>query len=375
MANLASPFTTYSDTTPQKRVITDYISLIDPSDAPLVEALGGLDGAAGKFKFLNKGTKPEWLEDTLTPLVGAYSSSTDNTTSTATALIVADPNMFQEGHIIKVDSEQMWVSGVNGATSTLTVTRNYGGTQSTHATGSAVHVIGIARLEGADSDDLGFTDRTAGSNYTQIFHQEVKVTATQQVIDQYGIGDEFDYQSKKAIPSLMRLVERQLFNGVRQAGSATAPRAFGGLTTFITDNKVAGTSLVQSHFEAAVMSAYIDGGTGPWLAPCFPTNLQKVKNFYDTSNFLRVDPSQSQVGMVIDEVVTPFGNVKLQLNRWALSTEIALIDLRHAGLLTLRPWTQEPLAKTGDSIKGQVVGEFTFCMRQDKAHALLTAVS
>jgi len=48
MANLASPMTTYSDTTPQKKVITDYVSLIDPSDAPLIEALGGLDGAAGK---------------------------------------------------------------------------------------------------------------------------------------------------------------------------------------------------------------------------------------------------------------------------------------------------------------------------------------
>ena len=45
------PKTTYSDTTPHKRVITDIISLIDPSDAPLVDALGGLDGASGKFRF------------------------------------------------------------------------------------------------------------------------------------------------------------------------------------------------------------------------------------------------------------------------------------------------------------------------------------
>ena len=373
MANLASPFTTYSDTTPQKRVITDYLTLIDPSDAPLVEALGGLDGAAGKFKFINKGTKPEWLEDTLTPLVGAYSSSTDNTTSTATALIVADPNMFQEGHIILVDAEQMWISAVAGATSTLTVTRAYSGTAATHATGSAVTIVGMARLEGDDSDDIGFTDRTVNSNYTQIFHQEVRVSKTQQVIDQYGIGDEFDYQAKKAIPSLMRLVERQLFYGVRGAGSATTPRGMGGLDTFITDNLVDyGAALEQTAFENAVMSAYIDGGTGPWIAPCYPTHLQTIKNFYDSSNFLRVDPSQSQVGMVIDEVVTPYGNVKLLLDRWAVATKIALIDPKHAGMLTLRPWTQEPLAQTGDSIKGEVVGEFTFCLRQDKAHAMLT---
>jgi hypothetical protein len=373
MANLASPFTTYSDTTPQKKVITDYITLIDPSDAPLVEALGGLDGAAGKFKFVNKGTNPQWLEDTLTPLTSTMTSSTDHTTSDTTAILVSDPNVFQEGHIVLVDSEQMWVSAVNGSTSALTVTRDYGGTQATHASGSTVTIIGMARLEGDDSDDIGFTDRTVGSNYTQIFHQEIKVSETQRVIDQWGIGDEFDYQAKKAIPSLMRLIEKQLFYGTVKAGSASTPRAFGGLETYITDNKQDyGASLLQSHFENAVMSAYTDGGTGPWIAACYPTHLQTIKGFYDSSAFLRVDPSQSQVGMVVDEIITPFGNVKLLLDRWAKSTTIPIIDPQHAGLLTLRPFTQEPLAKTGDSVKGEVVGEFTFCLRQDKAHALIT---
>lgn len=373
MANLASPMTTYSDTTPQKKVITDYISLIDPSDAPLIEALGGLDGAAGKLKFVNKGTNPQWLNDTLTPLTGALSSSTDNTASGATSLIVADPNMFQEGHIILVDAEQMWVSAVAGSTSTLTVTRNYGGTQATHATGSTVTIVGLARLEGDDSDDLGFTDRTASSNYTQIFHQEIKVSMTQQVIDQWGIGDEFDYQAKKAVPSLMRLIERALVYGQFKAGSATTPRAFGGIDQFVTDNVGDyGAALAQSHFENAVKSAYEDGGTGPWIAACSPTNLQSIKNFYDASNFLRVSPEQSQVGMVIDEIVTPYGNVKLLLDRWMIDAKLPILDPKHAGMLTLRPFTQEPLAKSGDSIKGEVVGEFTFCLRQDKAHALLT---
>jgi hypothetical protein len=365
---------TYSDTTPQKKIITDYVTLIDPSDAPLIEALGGLDGAAGKFKFVNKGVKPEWLEDTLTPLTSTLNNAA-TIASDDTTIKVTDPNMFQEGHIILVDSEQMWVSAVAGSTSVITVTRNYGGTQATHDSVDAVTIIGLARLEGDDSDDLGFTDRSVGSNYTQIFHQEIKVTETQQVIDQWGIGNEFDYQAAKAVPSIMRLIEKQLFYGQRKAGSASTPRAFGGISTFVTSNLIDGATLAQSDFESGALSAYEDGGTGPWLAVCAPANLQTIKNFYDSSNFLRVDPSQSQVGMVIDEVVTPYGNVKLLLDRWALSTQIPLIDPKHAGMLTLRPFTQEPLAKTGDSQKGQVVGEFTFCLRQEKAHALLTNVS
>ncbi len=103
MASLASPLTTYSDTTPQKRVITDVISLIDPSDAPMIEALGGLDGASGKFKFVNTpGKVVEWLEDTLIGLTGNLSVST---TATVVSLTLSDAANFQEGDIILIDSE------------------------------------------------------------------------------------------------------------------------------------------------------------------------------------------------------------------------------------------------------------------------------
>lgn len=370
MANLASPFTTYSDTTPQKKVITDYISLLDPAETPLLEAIGGLDGAAGKFKFKNKGTNPQWLEDTLSPIDGLLDHAA-TIASTDTTITVADPNMYQEGHIVLIDSEQVWVSAVSG--SVLTVTRAFSGTAATHNSVAATKIVGMARLEGDDSDDIGMTDRTVGSNFTQIFHQEVKVSETQRVIDQYGISDEFDYQSKKAIPSLMRLIERTLIYGDRNSGSGTTPRSMGGLPTFITDNVIDyGSTMAQSHFENAVKSAYEDGGVGPWLAACSPTNLQSVKNFYDSSNFLRITPDQKSVGMVIEEIITPYGNVKLLLDRLMIDDKLPILDVRNVGMLTLRPWTQEPLAKTGDAIKGQVTGEFTLCVKQDKSHAMLT---
>jgi hypothetical protein len=364
---------TYSDTTPQMRVITDYVSLIDPSDAPLVEALGGLDGAAAKFNFTNwPGTNPEWLEDTLTPLSLA-SAFLATVASTDTTFQVTDPNMFQEGHILLVDSEQMWVSAISA--STLTVTRAYAGSSASHASTATATIVGMARLEGADSHDIGFTDRTTGSNYTEIFHKEIKATRDQAKIKQYGIANEFDYQANKAIPELMRLIERAAQYGQRNAGSATTPRAFGGYSTFITDNKVSGAGLTQAAFENAVKAAYSDGGNGPWIAVCHPDMLQKVKNFYDSSNFLRVSPDETVVGMVVDTVRTPFGDVKLLLDRWQLSSLIPIIDPKHAGFITFDPFFQEPLAKDGDATKGEVIGEFSLCIRQDKAHAMLTACS
>jgi len=374
MASLTSPITTYSDTTTQKRVITDVISLIDPSDAPMIEALGGLDGASSKFQFVNKpGKVVEWLEDTLISLTGNLSVSADGA---ITALTASDADNFQEGDIILIDSEYMWVSLNAPATEVITVTRAFQGATATHAASAAITKVGQARLEGAESDDIGFTDKTSGSNYTQILHQEVKATRTAQSISQYGISDEMAYQGNKAIPSLMRLLERHFFyNTAAKAGSATTPRTMGGYQAFVTNNKVAGGSLAQSQFETAIMSAYADGGSGPWDAFCAPVNLQKIKNFYDSSLFLRVDRSEDTVGMVIETIVTPYGRVNLVLDRWAKTTEIPLIDPKHAGFLTFYPFTQEPLAKSGDYDKSEVVGEFTLCIRQDAAHAVLTAVT
>lgn len=372
---LTSPLTTYSDTTPHKRIITDVISLIDPSDSPAIDRLGGLDGASDKFRFVNgQGKVVEWLEDTLISLSGALNGSI---ASNATTITMADGDNFQEGHIIEVDSERMWVSAVNNATEVLTVTRAFGGTTAaTHADSAAVSITGMARLEGADSDDIAYTDRTTNSNFTQILHQEVKVTRTQGQIAQYGISDEMAYQGDKVIPSLTRLLEKHFYTSTAAAsGSATTPRVMGGYQAFVTDNKVSGATLAQSQFENAVKAAYADGGNGPWAAFCSPNNLQKVKNFYDSSNFLRIDRSESTVGMVIERVLTPYGSVDLVLDRWAKDAQIAILDPMHVGFKTLYPFTQEPLAKSGDYDKSEVVGEFTLCLRQDKAHAALTNVS
>ena len=278
------------------------------------------------------------------------------------------------GHILLIDSEHVWVSAVS--TNTLTITRAFQGTAATHSSTDVITIVGMARLEGADSSTIGLTDRTSNSNYTQILHKEIKVTRTHQQFAQYGISDEMSYQGDKVVPELMRLLERHFYyNTVSHAGSATTPRAMGGYQAFITDNKQDASTILQEDFEDAVEAAYTDGGLGPWLAFCAPANYQSIKNFYDDSAYLRIDRTENTVGMVVTDIVTPFGNVHLVLDRWAKTTEIPIIDPRHAGFKTYYPFTQESLAKDGDYEKSEVVGEFTLCIRQDKAHAVLTNVS
>ena len=174
----------------------------------------------------------------------------------------------------------------------------------------------------------------------------------------------------------MRLLELHFYNNTASiAGTSTTARVMGGYQAFVTDNLVSGSTLAQSQFENAVKEAYADGGDGPWIALCSPNNLQKIKNFYDSSNYLRIDRTEETVGMVIERILTPYGSVDLLLDRWAKNTEIPILDAGHVGFKTLYPFTGEPLAKGGDYDKWEVVGEFTLCLRQDKAHSMLTNVS
>ena len=379
MANVAPPYSTYVNTAENKRVITDYISLLDPSDAPFVEAIGGLDGAASKFRFTNQGTLVEWIEDTLAPLTGALSIGTAATASIATALTVADANMVQPGHILLQGSELMWVSANDSGA--ITVTRGLGSTTATTlATNNTFAIVGMARLEGDDSDPIGYTDLSTNSNYTQIFHKEVKQTGTAPYQDRWGMGDQMQYESAKSIPEMMRLIERTLQYGKRSAGSTTTPRMMGGYQEFITTNLASGAnisvaSLAPGVIEDAVELIYNAGGSGDFLAIVNPATYQKIKNAYDSSSFVRYPPEQTQFGTLVDRIITPFGNVSFVIDRWQLSTLIPIMKLDNVGMLTLRPWQVEDLAKTGDAEKKQLIGEFSFCMKLEKSHALLTAVS
>lgn len=369
-------WTSYSDTTVlPRRVITDVISMIDPTDAPGIERLGGLDGAAGKFNFLNfPSTKYEWLEDTLPALTDTLGATV---ASNATAITVADASIFHVGHIINVGSTPTtyWVSARNTATNALTVA-TIGGTDASHASTDTVAIIGMARLEGADSSDSSYVIPTSSSNVTQIWHEEVRITRNQRKNPKYGIQDQFEYEESKKIPGLMRQIERHmLMNSVRSLGSSTAPRITGGLGTFISTNKITGTSLVKSMFDTAVKSIYQQGGSGELVAILSPTNYAKVAAFYDSSLYLRVDRAETTVGMTTKQIITPFGNVTPLLDRWATNTEIYIIDPAHAGWITYDPFTTKPLPSDGDYVKEEIIGEFGFCLRQEKVHAVLTAVS
>jgi len=369
------PKTTYSDATTHARVISDVIQMIDPRDTPLLSRVG-LDGARRLFNLKLNGYKIELLEDELDPLEtsannGGIIGAGD------TSFEVTDASVFQDGHVILIDAEYMVVKSANMQTNIVEVySRAYGGTNATHAADAAIQIVGMARLEGDDADFGALVDVSAPYNYTSIFQKAVQVSGTQQVIAQYGIEDEFIYQANKAVPHLLRLVERAAFHGVRSAGAAASPRSMGGLDAFISDNVVnAGGPITKADVDALMEEIFMDGGH-PDLLIMNPRVANQLRALLDNSSFVRVNQDESRIGLnAIERVITQYGELELVMDRWCPTTSAYMLESRKVGFYTLRGFEMKELARSGDSAKGEVVGEFSLLAANDKAHGRITGIT
>lgn len=379
MAIFDQPKSTYSHTTNAVRVIADAIKLIDPIATPLLVALGGFDSARGKFDIRGNGTKIEWLEDKYGEVSDILAQGTTLATN-GTVLTVTDASIFQDGHVIQLDDEYMVVKTVDTAANTLTVySRTYGGTNATHASTVTVNIVGMARLEGDDADFVGLQGVSAPYNYTSIFQKALKITGTEQEIDEYGYDDAFAYQAAKAVPELARLLEMQLFHGIRAAGSDTAPRSMGGLPTFITTstgNSVnAGGAIAKSDIDNLAELVLLDGGM-PDLFVVHPSVANDLRSLLDSSSFVRVSQDTQAFGMLsIESIRTQYGSMRIVESRWCPLSKAYMLDSSRVGVYELRPFQWYPLARTGDSRKAEVIGEFSLAVANEGAHGTIYGLS
>lgn len=362
MAPIDQPVTTYSDTVAQVRLISDWIFNLNPMDTPVVARLG-LDSANSKFKFSVSGgkgnVKIELLEDSYHPLTTALSNGTVNLTTTTLSFGVADGTLLQDGHIIKIDDEYMVVSGVSGNTVTVDA-RDYGGTNATHEETAVITIVGMARKEGDNSDYVGLTSLSNPYNYTSIFQKALDITGSEQAMNQYGkAGGEMAYQEGKAIPELMRWIERAFFHSQRRVGTASVARSMGGVDTYVTANSSSiTTTLTKAAIDAVAKAIYEDGGM-PDVVIVPPGGAQSLHSLMDSSSFVRIEQTNDMFGMrPITRINTQFfADLDVLVSRHCPAKKAYVLDSGKVGFFTYRPFQSYDIAKVGDSDKREVLTE------------------
>ena len=115
----------------------------------------------------------------------------------------------------------------------------------------------------------------------------------------------------------------------------------------------------------AVQSAWIDGGA-PDLVLGRNWMRRKISSFYE--GLVRTERTEKGGGVLIDKVQTHFGDLDLVMDRWAPDDRLYGIQKEKVGLVSLRPFTEAPLARDGDRVRRDVIGEMTFILVNDKAH-------
>jgi len=374
MAVIAGLWDSYSATQPLKRVVTDRILLTDPNEIVALNALG-LNNES-KFNFVNTpGKNYEWLQDVYydrTDLVNSQALTSD---SASTSVIVDTGANFRVGDVILIDSELMWVSAIS--TNTLTVTRNFGGTQATHLDNAVVTVLYRAILEGAASALDKMTEPTTSINYSQILTGAVQVSRTNQLLQRYGMASAVDYQIDKKMDELVQMLNRTTYRAdASKVGTASAPRQMGTLKAWITTNSSSASSaaLTQKMIEDEIQDCW-NGNGRPDLILCGAWAKRKIADFYSGS--VRTERSETMGGITIERVMSPLGiELSIAVDRDCQTDHLYLVDRALCGFITIDPFFEESLGKVGDTAYfGQIVGEYGFVLQNEAAHSYIHTFS
>jgi len=374
MADLSGMVYSYSNTVPQKRTLTDRILLTSPYDVTTILRLG--TDNANKFALLNWPNRIyEWLEDTYVSRSDLLAATNITNSTTTTTITITTAARFQAGDVLQIDSEYVWVSSLSGTT--LTIVRGFGGTtQATHESTATAYIRFTARLEGADSSASPSSEATSTTNCTQIFHKEILMSRNAQDIPQYGLADPWGYQQNKKMDVLMEELDRVPFYGKRAVGTTTAARAAGGFQTFITTNvtDLNSVGLTRANIDTQLDNTFAQGGR-PNIIFCGSYVKRKISSFYD--GFVRTERSEKVGGIMIDRLLHPVLNYEIELivDRHCVTTDLWGVDDRFVGYLAYKGFEFEPLAKTGDADKGEVVGEYGFVVADEKKHFRIQEIS
>lgn len=374
MATLTGQVTSYSNTVPQKRTLTDRIILASPYDVTTILRLG--TDNASKFALLNWPNRTyEWLQDSYPARSDAAAATNITNSTTTTTIVVTTGAKFQVGDVVQLDDEYVWVSSISS--NTLTVVRGFGSTtQATHESTVTAYIRFTARLEGADSSASPSEEVASVTNCTQIFHKEILMSRNAQDIPQYGMSDPWGYKQNLAMDELMEELDRVPFYGLRAAGSVTAARATGGFRTFITTNvtDLNSVGLTRANIDTQLDNCFAQGGR-PNIMFSGSYVKRKIGSFYE--GFVQTERSEKVGGILIDRLQHPILNYEIELivDRNCASTDLWGIDDRYAGYVEYLGFMFEPLAKTGDADKGQVVGEYGMVVAREKSHFRIQEIS
>lgn len=251
------------------------------------------------------------------------------------------------------------------------------------------------RAEGADTTNFQESITEELNNKTQILSKAINLSGTAKKVKQAGVAKQWAHQMAQRSKELKRDVEYALLhNKVARSDNGTNGRLMTGLPCwFMTAGNVdlgeggtastgasaatAGTLRVPTEdmIKDVMTQIYTAGGNADriMVAPDIRVELSEVLNGGNT----RVERVEKKTATsVIDVYVSDFGTLKIIPNRVQAFEPYAktcafILDPDYWKVAYLRGFTEEKLAKTGDSDKSHIIVECTLEARQPKSSGMI----
>lgn len=244
-----------------------------------------------------------------------------------------------------------------------------------------------ANIEGDDTTAGAVTATVRLGNYTQIFKKAVTIPGTLESTSRAGRGREQAYQKLLKGKAIKTDMEMSAFaNNAKVAGNSTTAREIAGVPTWLTSNTSAGSggadatgdgtdartngtqrAFTESALKTVLASIYDNSGKKPDCVYLGSWNKQIASGF--TGSSTRFDKGESATLTAhVDVYEYDFGSVRFEPSRHVAARDALVLTTDMWAWGDLRPMFDEPLAKTGDAEKFQIVAESTLVCRNELAN-------
>lgn len=234
-----------------------------------------------------------------------------------------------------------------------------------------------AWLEGVDFQSEEQVMPSRVPTYPQIFRKHPHVSGTQQAVRTVGIKDSYSYQVTKKLKEIALNIELAAVQGIGSPGSETIPRTMTGALSWITSNALAGEQpdgdkLTEEMFNDLMQTTWDEGGD-PDYVYCNGALKRQISSF--TAGTTRtVEAGSKKLVAVVDVYEGDFGIQRVVAHRFVPAKTFMALEHDLWAFAWLRKTNHEPLAKTGDAVRGMITAEVALECREEKGNGKYTNV-
>lgn len=227
----------------------------------------------------------------------------------------------------------------------------------------------ITFAEGSETTVFQQSVKRELSNILQIFKKAVSLSGTAEAMQR----NKFSEEVADRLLEMKINLEKTLINGLKDDGSVTGIRKMSGLLEFAdASNAASGTQSQAVTLLLASMKKMWnnDLAEGNYYAFVNADVKEVIDDHYQGQ--YSYQHKTTNFGLLVETINTNFGQINLVLSKHVPADKILLFNDAYVDLVTLRETTFETLAKTGDSTKGQIVGEYSVKVASPLAVANIT---